>query len=197
MNSHSKIDSIAPLRIIGIAGSLRSKSYTRRAVEIALEGAHAAGADAALIDLRQFVLPFCTGNDATIESYPDVERLRHEVQNAQGIVLGTPEYHGSFSGVLKNALDLTDLEDWQGRVIGLVGISGGSAGPGSALVGLRSVGRGLSAWVLPRQVSIASAHKTFDESGQVSSPDVVKRLHELGRELAHFARLHAANRSSQ
>jgi NAD(P)H-dependent FMN reductase len=197
MNEHFVPNTPAPVRIIALAGSLREKSYTRRAVEIAVEGARDVQADAMLIDLRQLKLPFCTGEGTAAEAYPDVGRLRHEVRSAQGVILGSPEYHGSFSGVLKNALDLTDLEDWQGKVIALIGVSGGSAGPGSALVGLRTVGRGLAAWVLPSQVSIASVHKAFDESGQPHSPDVVKRLKQLGGELAYYARLHAEDRRAK
>lgn len=197
MNQHATAVSRSPVRIIGLAGSLREKSYTRHAVEIVLEGARAAGANAELLDLRQLHLPFCTGSASIGESFPDVVRLRREVQVADGFVLGTPEYHGSFSGLLKNALDLTELEDWRGKVIGLVGISGGSAGPGSALVGLRTVGRGLAAWVLPGQVSIASAHKSFDERGRIQSDDLVKRLTDLGRELTRFTLLHAQDRSEK
>ena len=73
-------------------------------------------------------------------------------------------------------------------------LSGGAAGPGSALVGLRTVGRGLAAWVLPKQVAISSARTAFDASGQPISADIGKRLHELGHELARYARLHAAIR---
>lgn len=137
------------------------------------------------------------GEVARAEPALKVERLRQEIRHADGIVLGTPEYHGSFSGVLKNALDLTDPEDWRGRMIAHAGISGGSAGPGSALVGLRSVGRGLYAWVLPGQVAIASAHKAFDEQGQPHSPDIAERLMQLGGELTHFARVHAADRAAE
>ncbi len=42
-----------------------------------------------------------------------------EVAGAQGIILGTPEYHGSFSGVLKNALDLMGFDEFEGKMIGL------------------------------------------------------------------------------
>ncbi len=99
--------------------------------------------------------------------------------------------------MLKNALDLTELDDWRGRVIALVGVSGASAGPGSALVGLRTVGRGLAAWVLPRQVAIAAAHKEFDHSGNVVPSELTKRLLQLGEELTHFARILAPARNAE
>ena len=46
------------------------------------------------------------------------------MKQAQGIILGTPAYHGSFSGVLKNAMDLMGFDEFGGKIIGLVGVSG-------------------------------------------------------------------------
>jgi len=54
--------------------------------------------------------------------------LREEVKQAHGIILGTPEYLGSYSGVLKNALDLMGFEEFEGKMLGLLGVSGGAMG---------------------------------------------------------------------
>jgi FMN reductase len=95
--------------VVGICGSIRRGSYTRMAVQIALQGAQEVGAQTRLIDLKDYQLVSCDGKEDE-STYPeDVFRLRREVSQAQGIILGTPEYHGSFSGVLKNALDLMGL----------------------------------------------------------------------------------------
>jgi FMN reductase len=94
------------LLIVGICGSLRPGSYTRMALTIALQGAQELGARTRLIDLQEYNLPFCAGKDNEVAYPEDVFRLRRAVQQAHGVILGTPEYHSSFSGVLKNALDL-------------------------------------------------------------------------------------------
>ena len=114
-----------PIRVIAISGSLREPSYTRMALHIALRGAQDSGAETALIDLRDYKLPLCDGSD---DVTPDVVLLRRDVASAQGIILGTPIYHGSFSGVLKNALDLMGFEEFSGRIVGLVGVAGGKTG---------------------------------------------------------------------
>jgi FMN reductase len=94
------------LFVVGLCGSIRRGSYTRMAVQTALRGAHEVGAQTRLIDLREYHLLFCDGKEDE-SAYPeDVFTLRREISHAQGIILGTPEYHGGFSGVLKNALDL-------------------------------------------------------------------------------------------
>ncbi|MDH3327222.1 MAG: NAD(P)H-dependent oxidoreductase, partial [Gammaproteobacteria bacterium] len=93
------------IKIIAICGSLRESSHTRRALEISLAGAKQVGVKIELIDLRTYNLVFCDGNSKN--EYPqDVLKLRERVRSAHGVILGTPEYHGSYSGVLKNALDL-------------------------------------------------------------------------------------------
>src|SRR5206468_3630574 len=105
------------IHVVGISGSLRAGSYTRRAVECALQGAADSGAQTQLIDLNEYQLIFRAGKDET--GYPDdVFRLRQHVKEAEGVVLGTPEYHGSFSGVLKNALDLMGFDEFEGKMIG-------------------------------------------------------------------------------
>ncbi len=85
------------------------------------------GAETRLIDLRDYRLGFC-GSEHENPDGEGVLRLRHEVGLAQGSSSGTPEYHGGFSGVLKNALDLLDPAAIRGKLIGLVSVSGGRWG---------------------------------------------------------------------
>jgi len=112
------------------------------------------------------------------------------VRESDGIILGTPEYHGSFSGVLKNALDHMGFTEFEGKMVGLVGVSGGQMGAFDALNSLRNVGRALHAWVVPEQASVPEAWKVFDDSGQVKDAETAERLLTVGRQVARFARLH-------
>jgi len=182
-------DQSSPILIIGIAGSLREKSYTRMAVKIALRGAAERGVSTKLIDLRDYTLPFCDGSGREAEGFPDVTRLRAEVASAQGIILGTPDYHGSFSGVLKNTLDLMGFDEFGGKVVGLVGVAGGALGVVNALNDLRKVGRSLHAWVTPQQAAVPQAWRYFDDDGAMTDPEYEKRLLEVGREVARFTSL--------
>jgi NAD(P)H-dependent FMN reductase len=186
-----------PIRVIGLCGSLRSISTTRQALSTALNGAAEIGAETQLVDLRNYELVFCDGKDKEDEYPEDVFKLRREIQQAQGLILGTPEYHGGYSGVLKNALDLMGFSEFQGKVIGLVGVAGGQTGAINALNGLRTVGRSLRAWVIPNQVSIAQAWQVFDDAGRIKDKDLENRLLELGREVARFAYLHTSEQALQ
>jgi NAD(P)H-dependent FMN reductase len=182
--------------VVGICGSLRRGSHTRQALTIALEGAQEVGAETRLIDLRDYRLVFC-GDDDEGAHRKGVLRLRHDVGRAQGIILGTPEYHGGFSGVLKNALDLMSPAEIRGKVVGLVGVSGGTLGATNALIGLRTVGRALHAWVLPEQVSVPEAYKAFGEGGRLNDPSLEGRLKDVGRRVARFACLHHSREAQE
>ena len=183
------------IRIVAICGSLRPGSYTRMALQVALRGTHEIGVAATLIDLRDYQLIFCDGKENE-SGYPnDVFRLRDQVKSAHGVILGTPEYHGGVSGVLKNALDLMGFEELEGKMLGLVGVSGGALGAVHALSHLRTVGRALHAWVIPDQVAISEAWKVFNEEGNLKNLEVEKRLLELGRQVARFSYLHSSEKA--
>ena len=184
------------IRVVGINGSLRDGSYTRLAVNLALQGAEEVGVQTQLIDLREYDLIFCSGKVGD-DAPPGVLRLRHEVSAAHGIFLGTPEYHGSFSGVLKKALDLMGFREFEGKIVGLVGVSGGKMGAVHALDGLRTVGRALHAWVTPEQVSIPQAWRLFDEVGSLKDAALEERVKEVGRQVARFAFLHHSHQTRE
>jgi NAD(P)H-dependent FMN reductase len=167
------------------------------ALSVALQGAQEVGAVTKLIDLRNYQLIFCDGKEDESRYPEDVFNLRKEVQKAKGIILGTPECHSSFSGVLKNAIDLMGFKEFEAKIIGLVGVAGGATGAINALNGLRVVGRSLHAWVLPEQVSIPQAWKVFDESGKMRGSRIEKRLKDLGRQVARFAYLHTSEKARE
>ena len=113
--------------------------------------------------------------------------MRREVGDAHGIILGTPEYYGSLSGVLKNALDLTGPDQFEGKVVGLVGVAGGHMGAVNSLNAMRTIGRNLHSWVVPQEVSVADAGKMFDDDGSLRDPALDERLRELGHVVARLS----------
>lgn len=179
------------IHVVGISGSLRPGSHTRTVVGRALEGAAEVGATTALVDLRDYQLPFCDGKEDESTYPPDVFRLRREVGAAHGIILGTPEYHSGYSGVLKNAIDLMGFDEFAGKIVGLVGVSGGQMGAAGALTGLRTVGRSLHAWVIPHQASVPEASEILGEDSP-RRRRLDERIRQVGRQVARFAFLHGS-----
>ncbi|HVM46224.1 MAG TPA: NADPH-dependent FMN reductase [Candidatus Thermoplasmatota archaeon] len=181
-----------PLHVVGIVGSLRPNGHTAKVVRLALEGAAEMGALTTMIELRLLDLPFCDGRDDEDSYGGDAQRLRRELRSAQGIILGTPEYHGGYSGALKNALDLTGFDEFEGKMVGLVGVSGGVLGAANALDDLRGVGRALHAWVVPEQAAISRAERAFDEHGRLLDQRLAERVRTVGRQVVRFAYLHSS-----
>lgn len=184
------------VRVVGLCGSLRSDGYTRAALNVALAGAARQGAVAQLLDLRDYDLPFCMdGTEPDVS--PGVRLLRQSVKEANGIILATPNYHGTLSGVLKNALDLMSMSEFEGKVVGLVGVSGGRMGGASTLNTLRAIGRTLHAWVIPSEAWIYNADSAFTEDGQIKDPSSEQRLREVGRKVARLTQMLASKEARE
>jgi NAD(P)H-dependent FMN reductase len=162
------------VKIVGLAGSLRTGSYSQMALAEAARRVEALGAEVEILDLRSLNLPFCDGGDA-YPDYPDVEKMKQAVLDADGIILVTPEYHGSISGVLKNALDLMGFEEFSGKVTGLISVLGGQSNSNS-LNDMRTIMRWIHAWTIPEQVAIGQAWQAFDATGCLVDKNLSDRL---------------------
>lgn len=165
------------IKIVGIGGSLRTNSRAYVILQLASDYLQKHGYQFELLDLRQLKLPFCDGS-SVYSDYPDVKHLREKTKEAQGMILVTPEYHGSVSGVLKNALDLLELEHMQGKVVALIGVLGGQSSS-NALNTLRLICRHLNAWVIPEQLIIPESDTAFDHHQDLIDEDHKQRLLRL------------------
>ncbi|PSO62681.1 MAG: NADPH-dependent FMN reductase [Cyanobacteria bacterium QH_8_48_120] len=169
------------VKIVGIAGSLRENSHSHQALKLARARVEALGAEVEVLDLRQLHLPFCDGGK-DYSDYPDVERLQSAVKEADGLILATPEYHGSVSGVLKNALDLMSFEHLEGKVAGSISVLGGQANSNS-LNHLRTILRWVHTWVIPEQVAIGQAWNAFSPEGKLLDEKISQRLDKFAQSL--------------
>ena len=174
------------VKIVGINGSLRDGSYSFRALEAAASRVEALGAEVEILDLRKMNLPFCDGGD-DYPDYPDVEKLRSTVKAADGLILATPEYHGSVSGVMKNALDLMSFEHLSDKVAGLISVLGGQSNS-NALNDLRIIIRWVHGWVIPEQVAVGQAWKAFDREGKLLDEKLSQRFDRFAESLVENTR---------
>src|SRR5215218_7441301 len=102
------------LKILAVSGSMREGSYSRRALEVVLEAARRRGAETALLDLRTARLPIYIP-DAPPDAAGHVAPVTEAVGWADALVLGSPDYHGSMSGAIKNFLDY-HWEEFTGKL---------------------------------------------------------------------------------
>jgi len=170
--------------VVGVGGSLRDESRPRLALEHALDAAAETGASTELLDLREYDLPLF---DADHRSAGDADELAAAIRAADAVLLATPMYHGSYSSVLKTALDYCGFDEFENVTVGLLGVAGGSF-PISALEHLRSVCRSLDAWVIPHQAAIPHSSGAF-EDGEFVDEGFERRVRTLGRQAVQYANI--------
>src|SRR5690349_1910788 len=189
------MEAMAAVNVVGIGGSLRADSQSERALRIVLSGAEEAGAKITMISGTDLLLPFY--DPAVTDRSPAAVRLVEELRHADGVVLVSPGYHGTLSGLVKNALDyLEDLRDDErvyldGRAVGCVAAAHGWQAAVTTLTALRSIVHALRGWPTPLGAAINSAEVHFGEDGDCSNADVANRLRIIGQQVVEFAKARA------
>lgn len=179
-----------PVRIAAVVGSLRPNSYSRRLLQFALEelGRHAE-AEVDVVQPWEFnlALPGAPGADAV------QQLLAPRIYAADGVILATPEYHGSYSSVMKALIDNMGYPSaLEGKPVALIGAASGAIGAVKALEHLRSVCSHVGAIVLPYPVSVACVEQVIDEKGRCLVPELEAQLRHVGVQLLDYLRVRGA-----
>src|SRR5580692_11624976 len=157
-----------------------------------LNAAQRAGARTNLISGAQLQLPLYQPDNP--ERGEGARFLVAELALADGIILGSPGYHGSISGLIKNALDyVEDLRGdprpyLSGRAVGCIATAGGWPGAVNTLGALRDIVHALRGWPTPLGAAINSAEMVFDEEGTCQVPRVAQMLDMIAGEVIGFAK---------
>lgn len=182
--------------IVGIGGTVRTPSSSERVLGLALAAADAAGARTQLIG-GEVLSRLPIYNPADPGEPPERSALVEAVRAADGVIVATPGYHGSLSGLIKNALDsLEPLRDdarpyLDGRAVGCIVVADGWQACGSALAALRSIVHALRGWPTPLGATINSALKPFDDDGALTDPRDAFQVETVARQVVDFARVWA------
>ena len=180
MNSDRK----GRIHIVAILGSVRENNYTEKAMRVTLDELESiADVSVELINPSKLSLPFpglrSKSDDAAI--------MKEAVRKATGVILSTPEYHGSFSSVIKLVIENLGFPSvLSGKPVALLGVAAGQIGAIKSLESLRGICSHVGAIVLPGPVSIANVQKTFDENGKCTDESVEKRLRDLANNLVAY-----------
>jgi FMN reductase len=180
------------LSIVGLGGSLRPKSSSATALEIALRFLAEKGHDTTPLLLSELRLPGFETCEK-LQDYPvSVQMMLNQIRSADAMIFSTPVYHGTLSGEIKNAMDFLEyLADdpkpyLTGKVIGLISTSGGSPGI-NAINTMDYVSRALHGWVCPTTVAIPNSYRQFDESGNLHDEKLRARILQMAHELEFAA----------
>jgi chromate reductase, NAD(P)H dehydrogenase (quinone) len=156
------------MKIIAISGALR-KASTNTGLLRALSEISPAGVEVEVITLHG--VPFYDGDVEAVSGKPQlVKDLDQKIRAASGVVVATPEYNFSYSGVLKNATDWLSRggSPLKWKRTGVIGAADGPLGTGRAQYHLRQNLQALEAIVMPKPEFFAgNASKKFNSNGDL------------------------------
>jgi FMN reductase len=181
--------------IVGVGGTARANSSSERALRLALSCAQAQGSRVELFAGESLVMPMYSPESANRPS--EAARLVAALRAADGIILASPGYHGSVSGLLKNALDYVEdmredpLPYFEGRAVGLIACACGWQSTGTTLVAMRSIVHALRGWPTPLAVAINSVTASFNADGSLADQALGRQMGLLAQQVVDFAHMRA------
>lgn len=170
-------------KILAFAGSLRKDSYNKKLALVAAKAAEDAGAAVTYIDLADYPMPIFNEDDEAEAGMPEqAKAFKKLLIQHDGFVIACPEYNGSVTAVLKNAIDWASRREaeedallaFSGKTVSLMAASPGGLGGLRGLVHARAIFNNLGCLVLPEQKAVSQAYAAFNEDGTL-----VKKLEQL------------------
>ena len=169
------------MKLLVFAGSTRQNSFNRQLAAAAAAIASDAGAEVTHLELATLDLPLYNADLEARGTPSDVMRLKKLMFEHPAWIICSPEYNGSYTALLKNAIDWASspvkgdpewsqgTEAFEGKVVGLLSASPGDLGGLRSLSHLNPLLLNLQCWVAPRQFALGSAGQAFDANGMLQS----------------------------
>lgn len=178
--------------ILGIGGTVRDGSSTEKALAASLRAVEAQGGRTEILG-GGFLASLPIYNPSAVPTASQTA-LVEAVRAADGLILASPGYHGSISGVMKNALDtLEALRDdarpyFTDRAVGLIVTADGSQAAGTTLTTLRSIIHALRGWPTPLGAALNATSASFAADGSLVDPKEAWQLATVGEQVLEFTR---------
>lgn len=183
-------------KILALAGSTRGDSLNKKLVRVAAAGARSAGAEVTVVDLRDLAMPLYDQDFENEHGLPEgALELKRLLGESQGMLISSPEYNSSVTGVLKNAIDWASrkatpdeapLASLAGKAAALMAASPGALGGLRGLVHLRAILGNLRVLLLPEQKAVPKAFQAFADNGSMTDEKQQKAVEALGSGLTEL-----------
>jgi len=182
----------AETKILAFAGSTRIESYNKKLVHEAAAIAREMGAKVTYIDLRDYPIPFYDGDLEAEDGMPaNASYIRQLMIESDGIIIASPEYNGSLSGVLKNVIDWASRKEdatysnsaFKAKTFAIMSTSPGGGGGARGLKHLRNILENLGGNVVSLEVSVPKAHEVFDSKGNLNDTAMKQELQDEVQQL--------------
>ncbi len=189
------------IRIVAIGGTVNPGSTTEQALRLSAASAAAGGAEVSVFGGEYLArLPHYRGA-AHVEG--DGRELVEAVRKADGMLVAAPGYHGTISGLVKNALDfLEDLSKDErpyldGRAVGLIATAYGDQATMSTLITMRAIVHALRGWPTPMGATIRTYQGLFSPDGECLEDRARMQLELVGQQVLRGAQAFAGAQDGQ
>lgn len=176
------------VNVLAFAGSTREDSCNKKLIAAVARIAKEQQVNVTVVDLKDLSIPFYDADLEAREGMPETaKKIRNLMKSSQIIFIASPNYNGSFSGVLKNALDWasrsengqSSREAYVGKKFVLMSASPGQGGGARGLRHLRDVIQNIGGQVQTEEFSLASCYQAFDQEGNLNQKDNWNRLYQF------------------
>ncbi len=179
--------------IVGLGGTVRPNSTSEKALAKALAAAEAGGARTQMFG-GEYLARMPIYNPAEPGDHGERSDYLEAIRLADGLIVATPGYHGSISGLVKNALDSVEglREDarpyFDGRAVGVIVAADGWQACGSTLAAVRGIIHAMRGWPTPLAAALNSAAGLFDEAGDFRDRRDAWQVETVAQQVVQFAR---------
>lgn len=167
--------------ILAICGSIRTGSLNRKLLELGVRHLNQ-GHTVRIVDLSCYDMPIYDGDLESRSGLPEPAReLRKLIDESQGLFVCSPEYNGSVTPILKNALDWVSrpfegdpaCKIYRSKVVCLAGVSAGDKAGLRGLAHLSAIFSNMGSIVVPQYFGLGFGSKAFSESGALNDSKMV------------------------
>lgn len=170
-------------RVLLVSGSARPDGNLATLMDIAAQAVALSSGQVRRLNLHEIQLPVMIWGDADQQALPEVALVRESAAWADALILGTPEYHGSLSGALKNWFDFL-YPELAGKLVGVLATTGGGTGDMSVTAVRNSV-MWCHGFCLPFHAAAAEADF---QNGVLASSRVTDRVVRIGHDVVRYAK---------
>ncbi len=181
------------MKLLCFSGSLRKASLNKKLLKVEMEILKGiSGVEVAHVDLQELQFPVYDGDIEAAGIPPSVRKFGELIQEARGLIIASPEYNGSISSPLKNAVDwVSRLKPMplEKKPVLLTGASPGGFGTVLGLRHARAPFEKLGNFVHPQSFPLSKAGEAFTPDGDLVDAASKQRLVGLLTEFVVFARM--------
>ncbi len=139
---------------------------------------------ASVLDLAAYQFPIM---EEVLQKLPNppagLAEFAHNVKSADAFIFVSPEYNGSYTAALKNAVDYLKESEFNKKVIGVASVTSGSMGGMRAALAMQQLALGVSGYAIPQMLLVGQVAQRFDEAGNLLDPLFEKSMNSF---LQHF-----------